>query len=483
MARIQNRWLTLLFAFSPAFAADLSEQVRALLESSPVAARAFVGIRIDSVEGETLVQHNADRPFVPASNMKLFTTALGLLRLGPEHRFHTLILAEAAPDGAGRIRGSLTLAGSGDPNLSGREIPYRVDSPAGNPLAAIEDLASQVVARGVRRIDGDIVGDDALWPWEPFPAGWSIDDPLSDYGAPVSALSINDNAITLTLRPGDPAHILLSPPIEYFHIDNRVRVGAPQRIRIERDPGSRQLRIWGLMPPKNASETRRLAVDDPALFAAIALRDALTRRGVAVHGRADARHWFPSDPQPAAASGVELARRTSPPLIEKLRIIDKVSQNLHAEMLLRAVGHARRNAGTREAGFAELRDLATEAGIEPAALRVYDGYGLSRMNLVTPSSLVKLLRFVYNSPQRDNWLSLLPVAAEDGSLRFRFRNTPASGRIRAKTGTLSRVTALSGYAEHAGGSTLAFAVLVNNHNAPAAEVRAFLDKICLLMIE
>ncbi|MGH9657408.1 MAG: D-alanyl-D-alanine carboxypeptidase/D-alanyl-D-alanine endopeptidase, partial [Bryobacteraceae bacterium] len=299
MARIQNRRLIAAFAIAPAFAAGLPEKVQELLESSPIAARAFVGIRIDTVAGETLVDHNADRFFVPASNMKLFTTALALLRLGPDHRFHTLITAPAPPDSTGRLRGPLTFAGGGDPNLSGREIPYRVDAPRGNPLAALDDLAAQVYARGVRRVDGDIVGDDTLWPFDPIAAGWTIDDPLNDYGAPVSALSIGDNTITLTLGPGDPAHITLNPPVDYFHIDNRVREGAPQRIRLERDPGSRFLRVWGLLPPRNAGETHRIAVDDPALFAAVALRDALTRRGVAVHGEPAARHHFPSDPAPA----------------------------------------------------------------------------------------------------------------------------------------------------------------------------------------
>ena len=467
-----------------AHATDLAARVEALLDESPVAQHGFVGLEIhDLPGGRTLVEFNAGRHFVPASNTKLFTTALGLVRLGPLYRFHTRVLAAAPPDAEGRVAGPLTLAGSGDPNLSGRALPYRVDAPAGNPLEVIEDLARQVVEHGVRRVEGDIVGDDTAFPWEPYAEGWGIDDPLMDYGAPVSALSIGDNTIALTVRP---TGIRLDPPLEYYQIDSRVRLerNVPRRLRIERDPGSRQVRVWGALEPDGQGVTTRLAVDDPALYAAMALRDALTRRGVAVRGQAVARHAYPGDDVPhPAPSGVEVARRTSAPLVESLQVIDKVSQNLHAEMLFRAVALARQGLGTREAGLEELRAFLRDAQIEPEEYEFNDGSGLSRRNLVTPRAIVKLLRYMYGSPHREAWLSLLPVGGEDGTLRLRMRNTPAAGRIRAKTGTLSHVAALAGYAQRADGSLVAFAVLTNNQNAPSAEARTFIDKLCVLMVE
>lgn len=454
--------------------------MRALIESSPVAQRGTVGVVVvDLKSGETILEVNPNRFFVPASNTKLFTTALGLLRLGPDHRFQTVVTAAAPPDANGRITGSLTLLGGGDANLSGRELPYREGAPLGNPLAPIEELAGQIVARGVRRIDGGIVGDDTAWLWDPYPGGWAVDDMVWDYGAPVSALAIGDNIVTLTVRPGDPVTVTLEPQLEYFLIDNRVQTGNAAAIHIDREPGSRQVRLWGTIPAKSAGLSYRLALDDPALYAATALRDALSRRGVAIRGAAVARH-SPDGPAPA---GLELARLASAPLIEDLRVIGKVSQNLHAEMLLRAVGRARRDAGTGAAGLEELRALLKEAGIEKDEYRLHDGSGLSRGNLVTPAAVVKLLRFLYAGPQRENWVDLLPVGGADGTLRARLKNTPAASRIRAKTGSLGNVTALSGYAESQSGALLAFAILVNNANLPAAETRAFVDKLVVAMVE
>src|SRR5262245_3784271 len=175
-------------------AGEMPSKIQKLLDEATEIQRGFLGVDIvDVASGETLFEANSDRLFVPASNSKLFTTALGLVQLGPDWRFHTTVIAGRAPDGEGRIAGPVTLVGGGDPNLSGRELPYRVDSPPGDGLQAVEDLASQVVARGVRRIDGDIVGDDTVYLWEPYPDGWDLGDAMWEYGAPVSALTINDN--------------------------------------------------------------------------------------------------------------------------------------------------------------------------------------------------------------------------------------------------------------------------------------------------
>ncbi len=150
---------------------------------------------------------------------------MALTRLGPDFTFQTRVLADALPDGEGRVRGPLRLVGGGDPNLSARAIPYRTGPITGNPLAAIEDLADQIAARGVKRIEGDIVGDDTWYLWEPYGSGWGIDDPQSDDGAAISALTINDNGFTLTIRPGaragDLAALTFNPPLEYYQIDNR----------------------------------------------------------------------------------------------------------------------------------------------------------------------------------------------------------------------------------------------------------------------
>ena len=488
----------LLAAASAAWAAPLAQRIEKLIESSPAAKSAFWGIQIvDLASGKTVYQLNSDRAFVPASNVKLFTTALALVRLGPDFTFQTRITAGSLPDAEGRIRGSIRLEGGGDPNLSARAIPYRTGPSTGDPLAAIEDLAVQVAARGVKSVDGDVIGDDTWHVWQPYPQGWAVDDPLFEFGAPVSALSLNDNAFTLNVRPGarpgDPAAVTLVPALEPYAIDNRVRTvaaGGEREIHLDRSPGGGQLRLWGTIPLRDRGYEELLAVEDPAGYAARALLGALEDRGITVKGGVTVRHRYPAEvanlkqaEQPPPLAGVELARRTSAPLLEALRVIDKVSQNLHAELALRAVGRARRNIGSLEAGLEELKAFMGEIGVEQDAYDFEDASGLSRLNLVTPAAAVKLLRYMDSLPARKAWLALLPVAGQDGTLSSRFGSDAAAGRIRAKTGTLSHVGALSGYAEKPDGERFAFSVMVNNYTGPTAEVRGVMDRICTLIVE
>jgi len=464
-------------------AASLPEKIQTVLDTATGLRRGYLGVEIvDLSTGTVVFASNADRLFVPASNSKLFTAALGLTRLGPDYRFHTTVVASSPPDNEGRVTGAVSLVGDGDPNLSGRELPYRVDSPRGDGLQAIAELADQVAAKGVKRIDGDIVGDDSAYVWEPYPEAWGMGDALWEDGAPVSALTINDNTFMVRVQPGDPASISIDPPFEFYHIDNRVRTGNPKKIHFSREPGSMQLRISGLLPPRDPGLAAILAIHDPALYAAAALREALIRRGVAVRGDAVERHALADDPT-EPATGFELARRDSMPLLEDLRVTAKVSQNLHAELILRAVGRAKSGAGTREAGLREMHWFLKEVGVTAGEYLPNDGSGLSRTNLVTPAAVVKLLEFMYRSPNRENWLSFLPVGGEDGTLRLRLRKTAAAGHIRAKTGSLTHVSALSGYAERRDGTMLAFSFLANNQSAPAHDVRAVLDRICVLMTQ
>lgn len=472
-------------------AASLAQEIDRLVNASSEAQRAFWGVQVvDLASGRTLYAHNAGSLFVPASNAKLFTLALALARLGPDYRFQTRVLAEQPPDADGRVTGGLRLVGSGDPNLSGRTIPYQPAAASGNPLAAIDALADQVAARGVKRVVDGIVGDDTWYVWEPYPEGWAVDDTQFDYGAPVSALSVNDNAISVTVRPGaaagDLAAITVNPAFDYYTIQNQVQtVGArgTRQVHAERFPGSRQVRLRGTLPLRAAPEEILLAVDDPAEFAARALRHALEERSIVVDGDTRAQHRYADEAAPPDPAGVELARLDSAPLLEDLRVTAKVSQNLHAEMALRAVARARGQDGSREAGLAEMKAFLGEVGILDDSYHFSDGSGLARLDLVTPAAILRLLRFLYDSPQREDWISLLPVGGRDGTLDTRFLTGPATGRIHAKTGTLTHVSALSGYAERRNGRWVAFSILVNNYNGHAADVRGVMDRICALIVE
>ncbi len=474
----------------------LERQIESVLAATPTVQSAFIGIAVTSLRtGRPLYERNQDRLFIPASNTKLFSTALALTRLGANYRFKTLVTADHGPDMDGTITGDLALVGGGDPSLSARVYPYRKPLPdegreARYSLAAVEELADQLVSAGVKTVTGDVVGDDRRYIWEPYPESWSAGDMVSDDGAAVSALMVDDNTIALTIGPGentgDPARIAMTPALAWFALDNRVRTedASKRHIYIARPEGSGELRVWGTIPPNDAGETTLVSVGDPAEYAAEALRDALARRGVSIRGRAVARHrWYDEigdrerAEAPFAVTGVELAHRLSPPLSQVLQVVAKVSQNLHAEVLLREVGAVRRNLGSREAGLAELAAFAAEAGIKDTEYRFGDGSGLSRTNLVSPAAVVKLLSRMYRSADRDLWMGLLPVAGLDGTLSRRFENRKEARKIQAKTGTLSHVRAFSGYAQSPLYGPLAFSILINNAIVPAGEMTKFIDKL------
>jgi D-alanyl-D-alanine carboxypeptidase/D-alanyl-D-alanine-endopeptidase (penicillin-binding protein 4) len=461
-------------------AQTLEQRLDRLMEAGP--GKYFAGVQVYSLEAKKILfRYNDDFLFMPASNMKVLTTSLALLRLGPDYRFTTRLAREAS--------GDVVLIGSGDPSLSGRVYPYAKDSGSGPPLRALEALADKAVDAGLTRIDGDVVGDDRLYPWAPYPPSWTQDDMIREYGAPVSALTLNDNTITLTVQPGaeegDLARLSLSPAIEYYAIDNRivtVAKGSEARIRVSRVQNSRQILLWGSIPVHHPAIGETIAVDDPALFAAQALYDFLVRRGVVITGKAVARHRSVHDDYDPPPS-LELAARVSPPLVELLQVTDKTSQNLHAELMLREVGRVARYMGTREAGVEEMATLFKESGASAGDARVEDGSGLARNVMVAPRLMTRVLAHLYNSKYRDEWISLLPIGGEDGTLKHRMCCSADAANIHAKTGTLSRAIALSGYAQSKTHGWLAFSIIVNSFSAPPADVRKWIDKIALELTE
>ncbi len=482
----------------PAAAADLTERLDKMLDSSPALAHAFVGMRVVRLsDGRVLYARNAARLFVPASNMKLFTTALALTKLGDDYRLTTQIGAEVPIDANGTLPGDLELIGGGDPSLSGREYPYRNHAPAGEiyTFRAMEELADQLAARGLKRVEGDIVGDDTRYVFEPQPGPWSSDSASREYGAPVSALVLDDNTFLLTLRPaartGDLARITLSPPFENFAIDNRVITleHGIRKVRFYRSASGRELHLWGVIPKADTGYVQELAIGDPALYAAEVLRDALLRRGISIRGDAVARHRFPDEAdEPSHPPKVLLAGHSSPPLIQLLQVVDKVSQNLHAEILLREVAAASgqpgiHEAGSREAGLDLMDEFLSGIGVSNDEYQFTDGSGLSPRTLVSPTAITKLLAYMDQSPRRDEWLSLLPIGGEDGTLRGRFAGHPGASAIHAKTGTLDHVKAMSGYADTPANGRVAFSLLVNHFEEPSPGVTKAIDELVLSLLQ
>jgi len=468
----------------------LAVRVESLIATTPALARAHVGVRVVDLKGNLVYERNARSWFVPASNTKLYSTSLALTKLGPEYRMTTRVTAEIPPDGHGVVHGDVRLVGGGDPSLSGRTYPYDKDKEWADTAPGIEDLADQIARAGVRRIDGAIIGDDTAFVWEPFPDGWSIDDPLYEYGAPVSALTLQDNSLRLEVRPGetegDSADATLSADVGQIVLISQVTTvaaGVRGRIRLERAANTNELRVYGTIAAGAKPYTALLAVPDPALYAAQVLTEALERRGVRVRRASMARHRLGTE-DPGPDWTFVLAQRQSPPLTELVQVVNKVSQNLHAELLLREAGRQGKPFGSREAGLTELKPfLENIVGLGKDDVNFEDGSGLSRLTLLTPEATTKLLVYMAASGVKDAWLASLPIGGEDGTLGRRFKGAAEKARIRAKTGTLSHVSALGGYLEHPRMGRLAFTVLLNNYNTLAAEARNGIDKLVATLLE
>jgi D-alanyl-D-alanine carboxypeptidase/D-alanyl-D-alanine-endopeptidase (penicillin-binding protein 4) len=285
---------------------------------------------------------------------------------------------------------------------------------------------------------------------------------------------------------GDQARVTLVPTFEDFAIDNRVVTveHGERKIEFYRSASGRELHLWGTIPKGDSGFTQSLAIGDPALYAAAVLRDALDRRGVAIRGRAIAQHRFPDETAAVPTKlSVVLAEHKSPPLIELLQVVDKVSQNLHAEVLLREVAVSLGRVGSAEAGLKQMDDFLAGIGVHRGEYQFTDGSGLSRATLVSPAAITKLLAHMNRSAHREQWLSLLPIGGEDGTLGSRFQGHPEARAIRAKTGTLDHVRAISGYADTPKFGRVAFSLLVNNFEEPGDGITKLEDALVLALLQ
>jgi len=444
----------------------------------------------DATTGEVLYSRNADSFFMPASNAKLFSTALALATLGPDYRVRTTVASSGALDANGVLSGDLVLIGRGDANLSNRKFPYdKKEEREGPPEKILAEFADAVAARGVKEVTGDVIADDSMFQHEKFPSGWLVDDILWSYGAPVSAIAVNDNTFTVELRPGahegDAARYDAGLAANFYSVENSVITsarGTEEKLAVARDPGSRLVYISGAMPLDAPTRRLTIAIEEPAEYAANLLARLLETRGVKIDGHSRARHA--GDPAvDAAAPQTVLAEHTSGPLADEIRLTNKNSENLHAELLLLLAAHEKAGARNYEDALKFAAEFFTAAGIADGDVALSDGSGLSRKDLVTPRAVVQLLRYARTQPWGELYRSTLPVAGEDGTLSDRMKNTPAASRVFAKTGTIGHGNTLSGYATTIRGEQLLFSILGNNNNLHAQDANKVIDAICVAMVE
>jgi serine-type D-Ala-D-Ala carboxypeptidase/endopeptidase (penicillin-binding protein 4) len=443
---------------------------------------------LDADTGESLYELNPDKYFVPASNMKLFTTALALAKLGTDFRFHTTLETHGTISPEGTLSGDVFLVGRGDPNLSNRKFPYELKEEFdGAPERVLAELADALVAKGVKQITGDIVGDDSYFPREIYPDGWEIGDTVWNYGAAISAIVVDDNTVTLTLTPGDlpggTVQAALSPATPDFYVQNDVVTSGAEvksDLTLTREPGAKLVVVRGTLPAHSAPRKLVLALHEPAEDAAALLTRLLADRGVKIGGTSRAMHA----PETAAdAPRAVLAEHVSIPLGDSVKLVNKISQNLHTEMLLRTAARQNGIWLTPDDLAKFPADFYAATGIAVGDVVQTDASGLSRHDLVTPRAIGVLLKYAQAQPWFAAYFASLPVAGVDGTLEDRMKNTIADGKIHAKTGSVEHVRTRSGFAETPAGRKLIFSFLGNNQGGNNHEATDVLDALCVAMLE
>jgi D-alanyl-D-alanine carboxypeptidase/D-alanyl-D-alanine-endopeptidase (penicillin-binding protein 4) len=436
----------------------LQLQLDRILRAS-VGERATVGAEVRSLtRGDVLYSLNAERLVQPASTVKLFTSATALHYLGPRFTFRTTLYGTGPVDGDGVLRGDLVLEGRGDPSLSGRFYADSVTYVFDGFVQALRD-------RGVVRVDGDLVGDNRYFEGPELGEGWAWDAQQWWYAAQVDALSFNDNVVTVRVEPGagpgSPARVEVVPETDYVTVENDVVTKAGrggQSITVHRQPESNEIQLRGRVPRRGGAALV-IAVDDPARFALTVLHERLADAGIEVDGEI---RLAGEEDAAGVAGRTPLVSHFSPPLAELLKVVNKRSQNLHAEQVLRALGAETRGRGSAGAGIAAIDDfLRGEVGVAPGAVFLVDGSGLSRLNLVTPHAVVQLLSHMARHPHAREFYESLFVPGEDARAR-RLDEPLTRGNLHAKTGTVRYVSALSGYVDARNGERLAFAIVLNN---------------------
>ncbi len=455
---------------------QLKSQISTLV-NDPNLANGLVGIHIESLkDGSVLYSQNEHKIFMPASNMKLFTSAAGLVKLGPEFRYKTdfKYLGKMTDN---TLNGDLIIKGAGDPTISGR---FRDE----NLLAYFEDWADSLKKHGIDRIEGDLIGDISAFSGPPLGEGWGWDDQPYWYSAQTGALCFNDNCVDLTIRPGqnpgDPVTVSVSPRTDYVEIQNRaltVPADSSDRLRISRLQGTNVIEIWGTMSRDTDKETESITVEKPALYFLTVLRNVLQEKGIEVAGTIRA---IKKRGQAEADSGLVFSH-LSPPLQEIIRVINKPSHNLYAEQMLMTLGAEFEERGSADLGSKVVSAWLHSIGVAPAEFVMVDGSGLSRKNLVAPLSTAALLRYMYHHKNFDIFYNSLPIAGVDGTIKGRMKGTKAEGNVHAKTGYVRHVRSLSGYVHDLDGNPWIFVTMVNHYTVPTAYVSRLQDRICILL--
>jgi len=444
--------------------------------NDPSFSNATWGVLIQSLEtGEYFYKRNEDKLLMPASCLKLFTTSAALNLLGPEYRFSTNIYKKGIIDGS-ILKGDIIVQGRGDPTISGRFY--------GGDILRIYNLwADSLLNLGIDEIDGNIVGDDNEFDDRGLGEGWAWDDESYWFSAQSDAISFNDNCVDLSIsvnREKRTAKISVNPNTKYVVIVNEVTIvpkDSVTDIDVFREKGTNIITVSGTIKENSDTVNTFCTINNPTQYAMVVLKDVLEKKGIRITG-------FPVDvgdlSNPLDYKQMDLLfTNYSVPLWEIVKVVNKNSNNFYAEQILKTVGLEKERYGSAEKGIASELDIFKEMGINTDALNIVDGSGLSRMNLVTPRHFISLLSYMSKNKNYIPFYNSLPIAGVDGTLISRMKNTRAEDRIRAKTGYLTAVRSLCGYAFTGDNEHVAFAIIANNFNVPVKLAENIQDLVCL----
>ncbi len=425
--------------------------------------QAHLGIEVRSVvNGEYLFRHNAHQNFIPASNMKLYTTAAALLALTPDFRYETKLLTDGKITN-GVLRGNLIIIGSGDPTISGHFN--------GGYITEVFDNWSKALSQmGVARMEGDILADNSYFAESGYGRGWQLDDLDHCYAAARDALSFNNNCIAVEVHAahasGSPAVIRMEPETQYLKVTNAVVSSDPGQISITGTMTEGGILLTGHIPVGSAPYTLYVPVRKPAIFAASVFKEILSGNGIVINGDVG----FYKKEAVGSSRLLPVAVHHSPPLSEIVKVTNRISNNLYAENLLLTVGKATSGYGTAKHAELAVQKIFAAAGLDLRGVRIADGSGLSRLNLITPHSTVELLYSMAHSAEARVFLESLATPGNEGTLQRFLTHTTAPVNFRAKTGSMTNVRNLSGYVTAASGELFAFSFLCNNSTYPVEKI-------------
>lgn len=476
---------------------ELQAKIRLSL-SRPELRRGMVGVKIVSLDtGKVIYEENAEKYLMPASNMKSYTISTAMEKLTPNFRIATSVYAGATPDANGVIKGDLTIYGRGDvsmafafarPDLTPNTVLTNADY-----LKVLEPLANKIVQAGVKRIEGNLVGDESYFSGDALPSGWEWDDLQWYYGAEVSALPVLDNAVDLSVKPGllnAPCAVQILPLNTIFTIVNHCvtsNSSVKRDLQVVKKLDRNILEITGTMPVNDRGFNGSVAVTRPAQLFIEMLRQLLQLKGVTITGQnrvIDAKEKAQM-PVTSTVPPVEITKLESPPFSLIAAKTMKPSQNMYTETILRILGEQIGDKTdpklTSDArGLAVVKNFLAQVGIAPDAVIQHDGCGLSRHDLITVASNIQLYNFMARSPNSQAWRDSLTIGGVDGTLQRRFVGTAAANNARGKTGTIDQVSALTGYVTTAAGEQLIFSVIVNGVNTGSIRT-ATMDEIVVAL--